>query len=243
MSSGRRINRAADDAAGLAISLKLGEELKALEQGMENAYDGMSLVQVADGGLEQVSGNLLRMRELAMTAANGTLNPDQRQAVQMEFDTLKQEVDRLGGATEFNGQALLDGSAGQVEIALGGADDSIDIDLSQQVDAAALGLQATRVDGGDGEAARGALADLEAALEQVSAQRADLGGAGNRLMNASRSLAVGYENTTAANSRIMDTDYAKESSELVRQQILAQGATAVQLQSRGLSASALTLLK
>lgn len=241
MSSGHRINRAADDAAGLAVSQKLGQALKGLEQGMENAYDGMSLVQVADGGLEQVGDVLGRMRVLAMTSANGTLADGQRAAVQTEFEALRQEVDRLGGSTEFNGQALLDGSAGTVEIALGSEHGTIDIDLGPAVDSAALGLAATRLDSGD--AARAALADVDAAMAQVAATRADLGGSANRLMNASRNLGVSMENTAAAQSRIIDTDYAKESAELARQQILAQGSTAVQMQSHGLSAAALTLLK
>jgi flagellin len=245
LSSGKRINRAADDAAGLAIAQKMGEMIKGLEQGMENVYDGLSMVQTADGGLEQTSENLGRMRELAMTAANGTLSQDQRDAVQAEFQALKDEVTRTSGSVEFNGQSLLDGSAGQVSIALGGSDasDSIDVDLGASMDAAGLGLTATRVDGADGSNARNAIRDLDAAMAQVSSQRSQLGAAGNRMESASRNLAVAMENTYASQSRVMDTDYAVEMASLARDQVLASSSTAVQAQARGLAGTALNLLK
>lgn len=244
LSSGRRINRAADDAAGLAIAQKLGEALKGLEQGMRNTYDGLSLTQTADGGLEQVSENLGRMKELAMSAANGTLNEDQRASVQKEFDSLKSEVDRVAGGAEFNGTKLLDGSGGSVAISLGRGDgESIDLDLSRAVDSASLGLENTRVGGADGENARSAFADIDAAMASVSAFRADLGASSNRLVSAGRELAITVENTYASRSRILDADFAVETSNLASQQILAQSATAMLAQGRGLSATALNLLQ
>nr|MEE4268406.1 flagellin [Candidatus Krumholzibacteria bacterium] len=246
LSSGKRINRAGDDAAGLAIAQKMGDMIKALEQGMENAYDGLSLVQTADGGMDQTSENLGRMRELAMTAANGTLSPEQRDAVQVEFSALKDEVSRIAGSTEFNGQKLLDGSAGELDIALAdtGSDaDAIAVDLSVNMDASSLGLASSRVDGGDPTNALAAMRDVDAALAQVSSRRAELGSVGNRLESATRNMGVAMENTYASRSRVMDTDYAVEMASLARDQVLASAGTAVQTQARGLAATALNLLK
>jgi flagellin len=246
LSSGKRINRAGDDAAGLAIAQKMGEMIKALEQGMENVYDGLSLVQTADGGLDQTSENLGRMRELAMTAANGTLSPEQRDAVQAEFSALKDEVTRISGSVEFNGKKLLDGSSGQVGIALGqgsAGNETIGVDLSSSMDASSLGLSATRVDGADGSNALSAIRDLDAALAQVSSQRAQLGATGNRMESASRNLAVAMENTYASQSRILDADMAVESASLARDQVLSRSGIAAQAQAKGLAATALNLLK
>ncbi len=246
LSSGKRINRAGDDAAGLAIAQKMGDMIKALEQGMENAHDGLSLVQTADGGMDQTSDNLGRMRELAMTAANGTLSPDQRDAVQAEFSALKDEVSRIAGSTEFNGQKLLDGSAGELDIALadsGSDTNAIAVDLSVNMDASSLGLASSRVDGGDPTNALAAMRDVDAALAQVSSRRAELGAVSHRLESATRNMGVAMENTYASRSRVMDTDYAVEMASLARDQVLASAGTAVQAQARGLAATALNLLK
>ncbi len=247
LSSGKRINRAADDAAGLAIAQQMGEALKGLEQGMENVYDGLSLTQVADGALDQSSDNLLRMRELAMTAANGTLSSGQRDAVQAEFDSLKAEVTRIADSTEFNGNKLLDGSAGSMDIATGtssnGSPDVLSLDLSESMDATSLGLDATSVSGADGSAARSAFDDIDAALDMISSKRSEFGGFSNRLVSAQHSLAITAENTHAAQSRIVDADIAVEASRMASQQILRQMSTSVQIQSRGLAGTALNLLK
>ena len=246
LSSGKRINRASDDAAGLAIAQKMGEMLKALEQGMENVYDGMSMAQTADGGLEQTSENLGRMRELAMTAANGTLSSEQRDAVQAEFSALKDEVTRISGSVEFNGQKLLDGSAGEVDIALAGdgsGADTIGLDLSVAMDASTLGLDGSKLDGADGSNALSAMRDIDAALAQVSSHRAEIGATGNRMESASRTMGVAMENTYASRSRVMDADYALETANLARNQVLASAGTAVQTQASGLASTALNLLK
>jgi flagellin len=247
LSSGKRINRAGDDAAGLAIAEKLGQALRGLEQGMENIYDGFSMSQVADGGLSQVTDNLGRMRELAMTSANGTLNQEQRDAVNAEYESLKSEITRISASTEFNGTKLLDGSAGEVDIAVGqdpgSADGTISLDFSANMDAASLGLESSSVDGADPANALAAMDDLEAALASVSSHRADIGASSNRLMSAHQGLAVAVENTYAAQSRIMDVDYAKETAELTRTQILNQANNAMLVQSRGIPATALNLLK
>lgn len=247
LSSGLKINRASDDAAGLAIAQQMGSALRGLEQGMENVYDGLSLTQVADGALSQSSDNLLRMRELAMTAANGTLNEGQRDAVQAEFDSLKAEITRISESTEFNGNALLDGSTGDMNISTGtesgGSPDALTLDLSTNMDATSLGVDASSVSGSDGSAALSAMADIDAAMAMISSKRSEFGSFSNRLMSAQQSLAITAENTYAAQSRIQDADIAVESANLVRQQILGQASSAVQLQSKGLAGTALNLLK
>ncbi len=247
LSSGKRINRAADDAASLAIAQKMGEALKGLEQGMENVYDGLSVVQIADGALSQASDMLLRMRELGMTAANETLSSEQRGAVQAEFDSLKAEITRISETTEFNGHKLLDGSAGTMDIATGtnsnGEPDSLSLDLSTNMDSSSLGLDATSVSGTDGDAARCALDDIDSALAMISSQRSEFGSFSNRLVSAQHSLAITAENTHAAQSRIMDVDFALETSRLASQQIQGQMNQSVLIQSQGLAGTALNLLK
>lgn len=244
VASGHKINRASDDAAGLAIAEEMGQALRGLEQGMENVYDGLSLTQVADGAINQASDNLGRMRELAMTSANGTLNEEQRSAVQQEFDSLRAEVDRIAGSTQFNDKNLLDGSAGQLDISTGTGDGGmLSLDLSQSLDVDSLGLTSSRVDGADGSNALSAMADIDNALSQMSAAQSNLGSFSNRLTSAHQNLAVSMENTYAAQSRIQDADYALEAANLASQQILGQGATSVMAQSRGLAGTALNLLK
>lgn len=246
LSSGKRINRAADDAAGLAIAEGMSAELRGLEQGMKNVYDGISMVSTADAGLEASGDQLLRMRELAVSAANDVLSPQQRDAVQAEFDSLYSEVDREAASLQFNDKKVLDGSAGQVEIGVGmaaaGGPEKIVLDFSRNMDAASLGLGTTRLDGPDGSNARAAIDDIDAALAKVNAQRAELGAASNRLSSAHQGLAVAAENTTASRSRITDTDYAVETAELTRKQIMAHVGDAVTVQGRLMPSSVMSLL-
>ncbi len=247
LSSGKRVNRAADDAAALAIAEEMGSMLKGLEQGMENVYDGISMVETADTSLESTTNQLHRMRELAVAAASDVLNPQQRGAIQAEFDSIYGEIDRTAESSEFNGKQLLDGSSGEVDVALGqsadGGAETISVDLSHNMDSASLGLAGVQLSGADGSNARAALDDIDDALAAVSAQRADFGAAGNRLMSAHQNLAVAAENTYASRSRIMDTDYAKETAELTRKQILSQAGDAVMVQGRLMPSSVMNLLK
>ena len=245
LSSGKRINRAGDDAAGLAIANRMGEVLKGLEQGMANVYDGVSLLDTADGGLANTAEQLGRMKELAVHAANDTLSPDQREAIQAEFDSLYSEVDRVAESVEFNGKKLLDGSAGEVSINVGQGDgaSNVGLDLSAAFDATALGLGSLDLTGGDGSNARASLGAIDDALAQVSAQRSELGASSNRLLSAGRELAVAAENTYASRSRIMDSDYAVQTSELARQQVLARASDAVLVQGRLMPSSVMDLLK
>ncbi len=247
LSSGKRINRAADDAAALAIAEEMSAVLKGLEQGMENVYDGLSMVETAEGGLAGTSDQLHRMRELAVAASNGTVSPDQRDAMQAEFDSLKSEISRTAESTEFNGQKVLDGSAGEVDIALGqaagGSTGAITMDFSNNMDASSLGLDGAELSGNDGANARAALDQIDSALAAVNSQRAEFGASSNRLMSANQGLAVAAENTYASRSRIMDTDYAKETAALTRQQILAKAGDAVMVQGRMMPSSVMNLLK
>jgi len=246
LSSGKRINRAADDAAALAIATEMGAVLRGLEQGMENVYDGLSMVQTADGGLDATTDQLHRMRELAVSAASDVLGPDQRQAIQAEYEALQGEIDHTAASVEFNGRKVLDGSAGVIEVASGqdgeSAAEAVALDFSRNMDAESLGLAGTRLDGPDGENARSAIDDIDSALAAVSSQRADYGGVSNRLVSANQGLAVAAENTYASRSRIMDTDYARQTAELMRQQILAQAGDAVTAQGQLIPSSVLSLL-
>ncbi len=244
LSSGRRINRAADDAAGLAIATKMGEALKGLEQGMQNTYDSLSMARSADGQMSMIGDKLGRMRELGMQAANGTISEEQREAVEMEFAALKEEITRVAEDSEFNGKNLLDGSAGVIDSIMGdGQGSAIEMDYSVALDADSLGLEATSVGGADGSNALAALEDIDAAMSEVSAHQANLGASSNRLASANRGMAVAAENTYASRSRVIDADFALETSNMVRQQILAQSSTAMLAQSKGLSSNALNLLK
>lgn len=245
LGSGHRVNRAADDAAALAVATEMGLALSGIEQGMANVYDGLSMVQTADGALESTTDQLQRMRELAVTAASDTLNPDQRQALQSEYQSLSEEIDRTAAATEFNGQQVLDGSAGEVEISLGqgsASEANITLDFSRSMDTDSLGLTGSSLAGADGSGAQAALASIDQALATVSSQRAEFGGAGNRLVDAIQGLAVAAENTYAARSRLIDTDYARRTAELTRQQIMAQAGYAATVQGQKLPSSVLNLL-
>lgn len=245
LGSGKRVNRAADDAAALAIATEMGAALQGIEQGMENVYDGLSMVQTADGALDSTADQLGRMRELAVAASNEVLKPDQRQAIQAEYETLRAEIDRTAASTEFNGQPVLDGTVGEVKVSLGqgeGVESGIELDFSRSTDSESLGLAGVRLDGADGSAARAALEDIDSALAAVNSQRSELGGAGNRLISAHQGLATAAENSYAARSRMIDTDYARQAAELTRQQIMAQAGDAVSAQGQRIPSSVLNLL-
>lgn len=243
LSSGKRVNRAADDAAALAIAEEMSAMLRGLEQGMENVYDGLSMVETAEAGLAGTSDQLHRMRELAVGAANEVISPDQRDAMQAEFASLSAEISRTADSAEFNGQKILDGSTGEVDIALGQSSGGIALDFSNNMDASSLGLDSVQLSGNDGANARAALDQIDEALAAVNSQRAEFGSSSNRLMSANQGLAVAAENTYASRSRIMDTDYAKETAALTRKQILAQAGDAVMVQGRMMPSSVMNLLK
>jgi len=245
LSSGLRINRAGDDAAGLAISESLKSEIRALQQASRNANDGISMVQTAEGSLDEISGIAIRLRELAEQAANGTLGSAERQFLDDEFQALTSEIDRISAVSEFNGTKLIDGSGASVDIQVGtgaNANDRISLDFSTTVNAAALGLSASTLTGTDGSAARTTLTALDGALTTISQTRASFGAVQNRLESTVRNLGITTENLSAANSRIRDVDVAEETANMTSLQILQQAGISVLAQANFAPQSALSLL-
>lgn len=245
LSSGLRINRAGDDAAGLAISESLKSEIRALQQASRNANDGISMVQTAEGSLDEISGIAIRLRELAEQAANGTLGSAERQFLDDEFQALTAEIDRIAAVTEFNGTKLINGAGASVDIQVGtGATttDRISLDFSTTISASALGLSASTLTGTDGSAARTAITALDGALTTISQTRASFGAVQNRLESTVRNLGITTENLTAANSRIRDVDVAEETANMTSLQILQQAGISVLAQANFAPQSALSLL-
>jgi flagellin len=227
LASGRRINRAADDAAGLAISAVLSAQVRGLNQATRNTQDAVSLIQTADGGLSQTSDALQRVRELTVQAGNGTLSTEQRGAIQAEIDELTSTIDRVANTTEFNGQPILDGSNPSVTVQTGAnGTDTTTVDLPDAT-SAALGVGPGQVDASSPGTANASLANVDAAISNVSSARASLGAQQSGLENVIASNNVGAENQASANSRIADLDYAKGASDQARNQILSQFGTAV----------------
>ncbi|MBX9767446.1 MAG: flagellin FliC [Bdellovibrionales bacterium] len=246
LASGYRINRAGDDAAGLAISENLKAQVRGLKQASRNAQDGISLVQVAEGGLSEVSSILIRLRELAVQSASDTIGPVERQFLNVEYDQLVSEVDRIADGTEFNGNSLLNGQGSILDFQVGTRNDpSIDrisFDGSKaDSNAAALGVNLTSV--ADKASAQNSLSAIDNAIVAVSAMRADFGAIQNRLQSTINNIAVSTENLSAANSRIRDVDVAEESAELMRNNVLLQAGTSVLAQANQSTAAALSLLK
>ena len=246
LSSGSRINRAGDDAAGLAISEGFKAQIRGMKQAERNSQDGISLVQVAEGGLTEISSICLRLRELAVQAASDTIGANERKFLNLEYDALLSEVDRISNSTEFNRVSLLNGSGGQIDVQVGtGNNPSIDritFDASStNVGTTALGLNLTNVL--DKNSAQGALNFIDKAIQGVSAIRADFGAIQNRLQSTVNNDAISIENISAANSRIRDADIAEESAEFTKQNILSQAGTAVLSQANNSGAGALQLLQ
>lgn len=244
LSSGLRINRAADDPAGLAMSEGFRARIRALEVASRNAADGISLLQVADGALESISDMLVRMNELTEQAMNGTVSDQQRGFLDREFQALVEEIDRIAATTAFNGINLLDGSGGnlQVEVGSGGAGSQIGLGLGSAFTAAALGLAGLTLAGSPESWATRPLDALRVATRSVSAGRAEFGASQNRLESVIRLTLNQQENLAAADSRIRDVDYAAEASELASAQVLQQMALAMLVQAQRQPALALQLL-
>jgi flagellin len=245
LASGSRINHAGDDAAGLAISENLKAQVRGIRQAKRNALDGVSLIQVSEGGLNEISNILVRLRELAIQAASDTIGDVERQFTDREYQSLKQEIDRIANITQFNGTPLLNGKAGIFEIQVGTHNNPI-LDRvvyngersDSTLDALKLGGESTATKQG----AQLSLAVIDDALIRVNSIRADLGAMQNRLQSTINNLAISDENLSAANSRIRDTDMAEETSELTKQNILMQSGISVLGQANQTSSSALKLL-
>lgn len=246
LSSGSRINHAGDDAAGLAISESLRAQIRGLGQAERNAQDGISLVQVAESSLGEISNILIRMRELGVQAASDTVGPTERGFLDREFQQLMEEIDRIANSTEFNKVPLLNGTANAFEVQVGTRNNpTIDriklFDSSTaDVNVVALGINLASV--ADKANAQNSLAAIDNALNQVTSTRATFGAIQNRLQSVINNIQVGKENLSSANSRIRDADLAEETSELTKNQILMQSGTAVLGQANSTIKSVLSLL-
>jgi flagellin len=245
LSSGTRITKASDDAAGLAISEKLKARIKSTDQANRNTNDGISMVQTAEGGLDEVSSILTRLRELSVQSASDTVGDTERGFTNMEYQNLKQEVERIAQVTEFNGIKLLSGEGEKLDFQIGVNNeefqDRISYNTAQQnARLDALGITDLTVDSKEG--AQGALEVIDSAIEKVSGQRASLGAIQNRMISTSNNLQVTKENLSAANSRIRDVDYAQASAANARNNILNQAGTAVLGQANQQGQNALRLI-
>jgi flagellin len=248
LASGYRINKAGDDAAGLAISEKLRAKIRGLQVAQRNANDGISLVQVAEGGLNEVQNILVRMRELGVQAASDTIGPKERTYLDNEYQALKSEVDRIANGTDFNGTNLLDGTGGTLDIQVNtGGDNILGVDRisydASKADANTDKLGIADLSIGNKEGAQMSLAKIDDALDYVSSLRGDLGAMQNRLISTINNIGISVENLSAANSRIKDVDIADESAELTRNNILMQAGTSVLAQSNQVPRMALDLLR
>lgn len=245
LSSGERITRAADDAAGLAISEKLKAHIRGIRQARRNSDDGISLIQTAEGGLNEISNIIIRLRELAVQAASDTVGDTERGFSDIEFQNLKDEIQRISKGSEFNGRKLLDGSGGMVEIQVGiyndPTQDRIKYD-SSSADATleSLGLNVEGISHKEG--AQLSLTKLDDALVRVNGVRANLGALQNRLQSTSNNLGITEENFSAANSRIRDVDVASETADLAKNNILTQAGVSVLAQANQAQSLALKLI-
>lgn len=245
MSSGSRINQAADDAAGLAISENLKGQIRGMRQASRNANDGISLVQVAEGGLQEVSNMLIRLRELGVQASSDTIGDTERKFIDVEYQQLKSEIQRISEVTTFNGRDLLNGTGGVIDIQVGTHNDSFKDRISFNSSAANASLEALGVVAETVATKEGAQTGIDAidkAIVSVNAIRANFGAMQNRLQSTTSNLAVSDENLSAANSRIRDADIAAESAEMTRNNILAQAGVATLAQANNVSQLALKLL-
>jgi flagellin len=245
MSSGFRINQAADDAAGLAISENLRAQIRGMKQASRNANDGISLVQVAEGGLNEVSNMLIRLRELSVQAASDTIGDTERKFLDVEYQQLKSEVQRIGESTTFNGRDLLNGTGGVVDIQVGVHNDSFKDRISFNASASnssleALGLTAETIS--QKEQAQASIDTVDTAMVSVNAMRANFGALQNRLGSTVNNLGVAHENISAANSRIRDADIAEETANMTKNNILVQAGASVLGQANQIQQIALKLL-
>ena len=244
LSSGYKINRAADDAAGLAISEKMRRQIKGLTQASANAQDGISAVQTAEGALNEVHDMLQRMDELATKAANDTLQSVDRAYIQQEVTKLISEIDRTSSATKFNEQNLLDGTFTNKNLQVGTdnvSTDTIKVCI-QSLSATGIGVKNVVVTGTSGDTARSAIQTIKTALQSISSQRADLGAVQNRLEHTIKNLDNVNENTTAAESQIRDTDMAAEMVKYSNNNILAQAGQSMLAQANQTNQGVLSLL-
>jgi flagellin len=243
LASGLRIATASDDPAGLGISERMRAQLRSLSQVARNGQDGVSLVQVAEGALHEGNANLVRMRELAIQAANGTLNTGDRAVLDQEFQAMIEEIDRLASTANFNGVSLLDNAGGTIDIQIGiEAGDVITLDL-QDTTATALGLSGASFNVLTVTNAVATLDTIDTAIDLLTSTRGSLGAAQNRIESSVRSIRDLEQNLAASESRIRDVDIASESADLTRNTILQQASVSVLSQANVQPQIALALLQ
>jgi flagellin len=244
LSSGLRINKAMDDVAGLAISESMRGSLKGLAQAARNTQDGISFVQVADGGLSESTNILVRIRELATQAASDTIGDNERSFVNVEVSELTKELDRIARTTEYSGAKLLDGSAPSLDFQVGIRGGALNR-ITYQAGEANATIRALNIDGltvGTKADARSALEQVDPAISKVAAMRANFGAIQSRMQSSINNIELYRENLSAANSRIRDADMAEESSALAKANILQQTGIATLAQANTSTALALKLI-
>jgi flagellin len=246
LASGSRINHAGDDAAGLAISESMRAQLRGLTQAERNAQDGISVIQIAEGALSEVSNLLIRMRELGVQAASDTIGATERKYLDTEFQQVMAEIDRIAASTEYNGVKLLNGEANSFEIQIGTKNNPL-VDriklfdsMGNDVNVVSLGINMASVQ--DKTSAQNSLGAIDQALQTVTKIRAEFGAMQNRLQSVVSNLMVSRENLASANSRIRDADMAEEVTEMTKANILMQSGTSVLGQANATVKSALQLL-
>jgi len=245
LSSGSRINKASDDAAGLAISENLKAQIRGVKQASRNAQDGISMIQTAEGSLSEIGNILIRLRELAVQAASDTIGDRERGLVQIEYKQMIDEIDRVANSTEFNGTPLLSGTGGLLEFQVG-TRNSPDVDRlsfnAAESDASTQALGVDLTGAYDKATAQASLGAIDSAINYVSGMRANFGALQNRMNSTIENIQVSTENLASANSRIRDADVAEESSELARSNILLQAGTSILAQANQQPSLALSLL-
>lgn len=245
LSSGSRINKSGDDAAGLAISEKLKAQIRSLAQDGRNASDGVSLVQVAEGAMNEISNMIIRFRELAIQGASDTIGDVERGFIDKEVQQLKSEINRITASTEFNGRKLLDGTGGTVEIQVGlNNDPTLDrmVFNSETLATSTDALGISEISTASKEASQTSLERVDEAISRLNDNRSTVGALQNRLMSTINNINIYKENMSAANSRIRDTDMAAETSELTKHNILTQSTVATLSQANQVPQLALKLL-
>ncbi len=244
LSSGLRINSAADDAAGLQISNRLTSQIQGLDQAIRNANDGISLAQVAEGAMDEITSALQRIRVLSVQSQNGINSSADRLALQKEVSALKAEISRIANTTQFGGVKILDGKYSSTFLVGANAGQSISVNISRTGGGyGTSGLKLANISIATLAGASTALTAIDSAINAIDAKRADLGAIQNRFQSTIRNLSNIVENVSSARSRIRDTDFAKETAELTRAQILQQASTTILAQSNQRPQSALSLLQ
>lgn len=245
LATGSRITRSSDDAAGLAISEKLKAGIRSLNQANRNTNDGISMIQTAEGGLTETGNILIRLRELAIQSSSDTVGKVEREYTDLEYQQLKQELERIAQTTKFNGNSLLDGKGDVLEFQVGARNDDFQDRITYDVGAINASLESLEMGGlsvKDKESAQSSLENVDSAIDNVSGQRAILGALQNRLLTTSANLESGVANMAAANSQIRDVDYAEASAQNVQNNILQSAGTAILAQANNNPQATMRLL-